>query len=272
MLLYLRRLFGILRWLAKDDQLAIYETMREQFDAFKSSLDVPPELVADFHAWKAAHPIPERPLVSVLIAAYNRARPLVERALPSVLAQTYTSLELIVVGDCCTDETATLLGQINDPRLHFTNLPARGEYPADPYRRWMVQGMHATNYAFTQARGDYVTQLDDDEYPPDRLEKLVAFAVANRCDIVWHPFWYETRDGRKWRLNRAERFAYKEVTSTSIMYRQWFNKLLGNYDAHMLLEPGDWNRLRRMKYVNPIMMRYPEPLLRHYREMTQVNE
>ena len=34
----------------------------------------------------------------------------------------------------------------------------------------------------------------------------------------------------------------------------------------MLLEPGDWNRFRRFKFFQPVMFRYPEPLLRHYRE------
>lgn len=269
MLLYLRRLLAALRWLAKDDQIAIYETMREQFDALKSSLEVSPEMVADFQAWKAAHPLPTHPQVSVLICTYNRARLLVERAVPSVLAQTYQDFELIIVGDGCTDETAELLARISDRRVRFTNLPTRGNYPTDSHRRWLVQGMQAVNYAFTQARGDYITQLDDDdEYPPERLEKLVKFAVANQCDIVWHPFWYETAEGR-WRINRAEQFAYKQVTSASLIYRRWFNQLTGDYGAHLLLEPGDWHRLRRMKYVNPVMMRYPEPLLRHYRERTQ---
>ena len=31
-------------------------------------------------------------------------------------------------------------------------------------------------------------------YLPERLEKLVTFAVDNKCDLVWHPFWMENPD------------------------------------------------------------------------------
>lgn len=33
-----------------------------------------------------------------------------------------------------------------------------------------------------------------------------------------------------------------------------------------LLEPGDWNRLRRMAHVARVVKRHPEPLARHYQE------
>src|SRR4030042_6821688 len=67
----------------------------------------------------------ENPLISVCVPTYNRATLLVERAVSSVLSQTYKNLELIIVGDCCTDITAELLSQIDDPRLKFIHLSKR---------------------------------------------------------------------------------------------------------------------------------------------------
>jgi hypothetical protein len=32
------------------------------------------------------------------------------------------------------------------------------------------------------------------------------------------------------------------------------------------MEPDDWNLFRRIKYVNPVCRRYPEPLHKHYKE------
>jgi len=32
------------------------------------------------------------------------------------------------------------------------------------------------------------------------------------------------------------------------------------------MEPGDWNRFRRLRYVGSVCRRFPEPLVRHYRE------
>ncbi len=235
-------------------------------DALKSSLEVPPELIEEFAEWKARNPIPERPLVSVIVATYNRGQPLVQRCVPSILGQTYDNLELIVVGDGCTDETEELLTAIDDPRLNFINLPERSSYPEDPHRRWMVAGVPPRNRGLTAAKGDFITYLDDDdEHTLDRLEKLVKFASEEDCDLVWHPFWIETGDG-EWATVEAQKFVLGQVTTSSVFYRSWFKKIPWNLEAHLLMEPDDWNLFRRIKYINPVCRRYPEPLYKHYKE------
>ncbi len=248
-----------------DNELAT----REEFERLKSSLEVPRELLVEFAQWKIENPIPAEPLVSICVVTYNRARLLTERCLPSLLRQTYTNFELIVAGDRCTDETEELVGKLNDPRITFFNLWERAEYPSDPTLRWMCAGAPAAIKAFDLAKGDFITHLDDDdEHMPDRLEKLVKFAIDNQCDVVWHPYWAELPDG-SWTLVEANRFAFQNVTHSSIFYRSWFKKIAPVTDPHLLLEPGDWHRFRRIKYFNPVSRRYPEPLLRHYREMAQ---
>ena len=76
------------------------------------------------HQQEAFYSAPGRdPLVSVIIPTWNRAELLIARTLPSVLAQTHGNLEIIVVGDCCTDNTAEMIASIGDPRVIFFNLP-----------------------------------------------------------------------------------------------------------------------------------------------------
>lgn len=241
------------------------ELLTEQLDLFKSSLDVSPEMIEEFVNWKEQNPIPERPLVSVAVATYNRAEILTERCIPSVLGQTYENLELIVVGDHCTDGTEEAVAEIDDPRLRFVNLPERSSYPEDPRRRWLVAGTPPTNKAFDMVRGDYIAQLDDDdEYAPDRLERLVSFVVENGYDFVWHPFWTEDEPG-EWRLVEAQDFTYGQVTNASSFYRAWFKNLKADADSHLLMEPGDWNRFRKIKYITQSYARYPDALLKKYR-------
>ncbi|GEM_PF-553485 len=245
------------------------KSLRDHLDTLKSSLEVPQEMIDDFLAWKSRNPIPARPLITVLVGTYNRSRLLTERCIPSILGQTYDHLELIVVGDCCTDDTEELVSQIKDPRLKFQNLPERGPYPSDPVRRWLVAGTEPLNTALALAQGDFITHLDDDdEYVPDRLEKLVNFAIEHQCDFVWHPFWWEQHDGC-WIINQAVELAHAETTTGAVLYRGWFKNVPWRMDAYRLMEPGDWNRCRRIKYMNPVSMRYPEPLLKHYRERSQ---
>jgi glycosyltransferase involved in cell wall biosynthesis len=268
-----RRLFNLYKLIWVDVRVSELRWrvnhLHGDLDVLKSSLEVPQELVDDFFDWKARNLIPAHPLVTVIVATYNRSRLLTKRCIPSILGQTYDNLEVLVVGDRCTDDTEELVSQIKDPRLKFYNLPERGPYPSDPLRRWMVAGIAPQNKALSLAQGDFITHLDDDdEYMPDRLEKLVTFAIDNQCDFVWHPFWWE-QDNGKWVIKQAMEIALGEITTGGILYRGWFKNVPGKMDSYRLMEPADWNRCRRIKYIGPVAMRYPEPLLRHYRERNQ---
>jgi glycosyltransferase involved in cell wall biosynthesis len=261
----IKRLKSLYKLLWADERLSELESVHAGYrlatlEMLKSRLEVSPELLAEFEQWKFQATIPATPLVSVCIATHNRARLLTERSIPSVLGQSYPNFELIVIGDGCTDRTAELIQQINDPRLEFLNRPEQETYPADAGRRRLIAGTAALNHALMLARGDYITHLDDDdEYLPERLDKLVCFAKANECDVVWHPFWIENQAGHR-TLNEALSFDYGQVTTSSVFYRSWFKRIKFSSDAHHLLEPGDWNWARRIKYFNPVCMRYPEPL------------
>jgi glycosyltransferase involved in cell wall biosynthesis len=219
-------------------------------------------------AYRKAYERPQ-PLVSICITTFNRGRLLVERSVASSIAQTYPNIQIIVVGDCCTDDTEQLMANVTDPRVTFLNLPERGKYPEDPELRWMVAGCVPFNHALTMAKGDFITHLDDDdEYTPDRIEKLVRFAQESRADIVFHPFTFETAEG-EWIVNEAERFAYGLATTSSVFYHRWFRSIEGDLKAYRYREPGDWCRFRKMRYLRARILRHPDVMLRHYKERNQ---
>ena len=62
------------------------------------------------------------PIVSVIIPARNRAR-LVVNALDSVFAQTFRDLEVIVVDDGSTDDTAEVVSGYGKPVLLIRQEP-----------------------------------------------------------------------------------------------------------------------------------------------------
>lgn len=247
---------------------------QEEIHLLRSKVDLPADLIEDFLRsrqsveYQAAFVEPN-PLVSVCIATYNRSELLLKRSVASVLGQTYPNLEVIVVGDCCTDDTAERMARIDDPRLRFVNLAERGVYPEDRLSRWMVAGTKPINTALDLARGTFVAHLDDDdEYLPDRLEKLVGFIQETRADLVWHPFLNQTKKNT-WEVKAAESFGMGQVTTSSIFYHRWFARLKWDILAYRYREPGDWNRLRKIKFLEARVARYPQPLLKHYREMNQ---
>ncbi len=257
-----------------EDVETLAASLSLELDALRSKLDVGEELLERFRrermseAYQAVYRKPD-PKVSVCIVTYNRGRLLTERCLPTVLGQTYRNLEVIVVGDCCTDDTSARMSALADPRLTFINLPERGAYPEEPELRWMVAGTTPMNHALGISTGDLVTHLDDDdEFAPDRVRKLVGCIQESRADLVYHPFWSQTNAGG-WGLNKAERLGKGQVTTSSILYHRWLNNIPWDINAYRYREPGDWNRLRKLLYIGAKAVRYPEPLLKHYRERNQ---
>lgn len=110
-------------------------------------------------------PLPENPLVSVLIANYNYARYLPE-ALDSLLAQTYTNWEAIVCDDGSTDNSRQVILDYARRDLRFRYVFKENGGVAS-----------ALNAAFAESRGEIVCLLDaDDVYAPSKLTKIVELA------------------------------------------------------------------------------------------------
>lgn len=185
-----------------------------------------------------------KPLVSVIIPTYNRAQLLLERSIPSVLAQTHADLELIVIGDHCTDETELAMRTVTDPRVRFKNLPERGRYPEDPGRRWLVASCKPLNVGLSMARGRWVTVLgDDDEFSPDHNEVLLKAASEQGSDFVYGT----VSDLSQGRYVGSWPPRCGSVCHLAVMYSA---RRFGHfrYDSHCwrIPEPLDWNLWRRI--------------------------
>ncbi len=122
------------------------------------------------------------PLVTIYIPTYNRVELLMERAVPSVIAQTYKNIEIVIIGDHCTDKTETYVSGIKDNRVRFYNIPKRGyRYPPTAENHWLAGPVVAANKALELARGKWIARIDDDDtWTPDHIEVLLRF--AQRCD------------------------------------------------------------------------------------------
>lgn len=100
----------------------------------------------------------KRPLLSVIIPTWNRAR-LVCEAIESALAQRPGEVEVIVVDDGSTDNTAETLGRRFGSLIRLLRLPRRGGIGA------------ARNVGVREASGELLAFLDsDDLWLPGKLE------------------------------------------------------------------------------------------------------
>ena len=100
----------------------------------------------------------KRPLLSVVIPTWNRAR-LVCEAIESALAQRPGQIEVIVVDDGSTDDTAEVVARRFGNGIHLLRLPCRGGIGA------------ARNAGAREASGEFLAFLDsDDLWLPGKLE------------------------------------------------------------------------------------------------------
>lgn len=102
------------------------------------------------------------PRVTVIIATFNRAA-MLRCAIRSVLEQRFRDFELIVVGDACTDDSAAVATETNDPRIVWMNREKNCGSQWGP-----------NNDGLARARGEYIAFLGhDDLWLPCHLEHLV---------------------------------------------------------------------------------------------------
>lgn len=91
------------------------------------------------------------PLFSIVIPTRNHAD-LLRYAIQSVLRQDCDDYELIISDNDSSDDTRRTALQFNSPRIRYVNT---GKY---------LTRLDSWNYAHTQAAGDYILLLGDDDY------------------------------------------------------------------------------------------------------------
>jgi hypothetical protein len=136
-------------------------------------------------AYERAYSDPE-PLVSILIATYERLHELRTRVIPSILAQDYQRFEIVIVGDHSPYGLEEIAEGFGDAPIRFANLPMRGPYPEQRERMWMVAGTPPFNEAMQLARGTWLAFFsDDDAMRPNQLRVLLEAARERRLELVY---------------------------------------------------------------------------------------
>jgi hypothetical protein len=189
-----------------------------------------------------------RPLVSVLLPTHNRADVL-GYAIASVLWQTEQDFELLIVGDGCTDETATVVESFHDGRIRWFDLP-----------KAPLSGYANRNLVLSKARGRYIAYAQhDDILFPDHLAQLIATIRASKSEWGYsRPLWC-TPDGYcipfAINLGDAEELAHflnveNHIPSCCVLHTRKAMKRVGYW-------PEDVERLADWRYWHRIIQSRP---------------
>ena len=126
-----------------------------------------------------------KPLVSILIPAYNAEKSIAE-TIRSAVNQTWPRKEIIVVNDGSTDGTEEVAKRFASKDVKIASTENQG-----------LSG--AVNYAYRLSQGDYVQELDsDDLLAPDKIElQLNALREGDDKRTLlsspWAYFYFRTR-------------------------------------------------------------------------------
>jgi len=116
-----------------------------------------------------------KPLVSVVMAAYNAAEYIAESIL-SVQNQTIPDWELIVIDDCSADTTVQIVAGLaqEDSRIRL-------------YQSERNMGVaKSRNQGLERCRGAYIAFLDsDDIWHPEKLEMQISCFQQTGADLVY---------------------------------------------------------------------------------------
>ena len=165
----------------------------------------------DDQGWEA--PSGEEPLVSVVIPAFNATSTLPE-TLISVSNQTYRNLDIVVVDDGSTDDTAAIASAytVRDPRVRLLQKENGGV-------------ASARNAGIRASKGELVAFIDaDDLWHPTKIAKQMAVLLSGgpSMALVYAPFRLIDAEGKV--LSSQRRVS----VNGWVLYRHFHANLVGN--------------------------------------------
>ncbi len=166
------------------------------------------------------------PLVSVIIATYNWSSVL-RYAIRTALWQTYSNIEVLVIGDACTDDSEQVARSFEDPRVRWHNLPENCGNQYGP-----------NNAGLGMARGDYVAYLGhDDVWLPTHLAWLMQAVTETGAQLA-HTL-------TEWIGPNGSYRGYGITPPSAILHGTELGREIGWRDYRTIVEGPDHDFIRR---------------------------
>ena len=159
-------------------------------------------------------------LVSIIMPSYNTA-PYIAESIQSVLDQTYENWELIIVDDCSTDDTDSVVSSyLSDSRIKYLKNERNSGAAV------------SRNKALREAKGKWIAFLDsDDLWLPNKLQKQISFMEKNGYSFSYTNYEEIDVDGKK---NGVRVTGPKKISKTGMFNYCWPGCLTVMYDKSVV--------------------------------------
>jgi glycosyltransferase involved in cell wall biosynthesis len=169
------------------------------------------------------------PMVTVIVPAYNVER-YIESCVASILCQTFKNIEIIVINDGSTDNTAAILDRIaqREHRVKIIHTENNGVSAA-------------RNNGIRLAEGEYLIFVDGDDYlSQDFVEYMINLVRETQADFCLSTRCYTRKAEKQVKTDVIERYDSDEaialLLSPEVVVGCW-NKI---YKKSMLLSNDLW--------------------------------
>ena len=190
-------------------------------------------------------------LISIITPTFNSEKFIIE-AIQSAQKQTYTNWEMIIVDDCSSDKTVSVISEIAqlDKRIQLFIIEKNSGAGV------------ARNVALSKTAGRYIAFLDsDDLWMPTKLEKQLNFMSKN--DLPFTFSFYDCIDEEGKPLNRSVE-APRNLSYDQLFYCNYIGNLTAIYDVDYfgkipifrIRKRQDWSLwltiLKKIKMAQPV--------------------
>lgn len=175
-----------------------------------------------------------KPEISVIIPVYNGEKS-VSKAIESVISQTITNIEIIIVNDGSTDNTAEIIDKYASSDIRIKVIDKKTNEGLSPAR----------NSGMKEVTSDYFTFLDADDYfEPDAFEKMLA--ASRGADITVTGFFHDTLD------DNGELSVSVENRSGKNLFADSKKDIIGNMAMldEKRLFAFTWNKLYKKSFID----------------------
>jgi len=198
------------------------------------------------------------PLITCIVPTHNGGR-YVHEAIDSILAQTHRPIEIVVIDDGSTDDTAEVVARYGDQVTYH--------WEAD------VGPPAARNAGLRRAHGELVAFLDgDDLWHPEKLERQMARLAArpelDYCLSHVRLFWMPELEAEAEKYRDSERVQPPGYATTTLLARRAVFDRVGAFNPELwYADAGDWfTRASGLGAVSEVL---PDVLT--FRRMHQTN-
>ncbi len=180
-------------------------------------------------------------IVSIIIPTYGRPKSL-KMAIDSCLSQTYKNIEIIVIDDNNISsnariETEELIDSNykDNKKVIYLRMPENSGAPK------------ARNYGISEAKGKYITFLDDDdEYYENSIEKRVKFIEENDYDAIFGNIYFYNDNTQEAHL-KSFKIDFPQ-TPRNWLRKQLLDGISGGisfmYKKQSILDIGGWEDIK----------------------------